>query len=325
MKEIIFLQKNQPSWEIVEKFVKGEVNLSPDELKSAYTNLVEALSYSRTFYPDSKTSLYLNNLALKVHTKIYSKKRFDFENIKRYWVYELPLLIYQSRKEFLISFLIFFVAVMIGIISTKYDDSFVRIILGDDYVNMTLRNIEKGDPLAVYKKANQLDMFLGITFNNIMVSFNAFAFGLMTPLGTGIILFKNGVMLGSFQQFFAGQGLFYDYLKTVWIHGTFEISAIIIAGAAGIILGNSFLFPGTYSRSISFKMGALRGVRIILALIPIFIIAGFLEGFVTRLTEMPDVINFLIIILSLSFMIWYFVIYPIKIYKRSTDVELITD
>lgn len=321
MKEIIFLQKNKHQWELVEKFVKGDLDLSPEELKTAYLNLIDSLSYSRTFYPESKTTIYLNNLALRVHSSIYSKKKFDIDSFKKFWIKDLPLLMYDSRKELLISFLVFFVSMLIGIISTKYDDSFIRLILGNDYVAMTLRNIEKGDPMGVYKTANQLDMFIGITLNNIMVSFNCFVFGTFTSLGTGFILFRNGVMLGSFQQFFVEQGLFYEYFRTVWIHGTLEISAIVIAGAAGIKFGNSVLFPGTYTRLVSFQMGAIQGVKILLSLIPMFFIAGFLEGFVTRLTELPDVFNFFVILLSLTFVIWYFVIFPSIIHRRSLYAE----
>lgn len=323
MKEINFLQKNKSEWEIVEKFIGGNLKLTPDELKSAYTNLIDALSYSRTFYPNSRTTLYLNDLALKVHSKVYSKGKFDLSDFKRFWVYELPLIMYESRKELLISFSIFVIGLLIGLISTKYDDSFVRVVLGSEYVNMTLKNIEKGDPMAVYKSAKGIDMFLGITLNNILVSFKAFAFGLMSALGTAFILFQNGVMLGTFQQFFIEKGLFWESFRTVWIHGTLEISAIIIAGAAGIIIGNSFLFPGTYTRLVSFQRGAVRGVKISLGLVPVFIAAGFLEGYVTRLTNLPDIFNLFIIILSLIFVVWYFVIYPVKIYKRSIYGKLI--
>jgi uncharacterized membrane protein SpoIIM required for sporulation len=211
---------------------------------------------------------------------------------------------------------------LIGAVSTQYDDTFVRLILGDEYVNMTMKNIDKGDPMAVYKAMGQTDMFFRITLNNIIVSFNVFAFGLLTSFGSGLMLFKNGVMLGSFQQYFINEGLFWTYFRTVWIHGTLEISAIIIAGSAGIVLGNSFLFPGTYTRLISFQKGAIRGSKIILSLIPVFIIAGFLEGFVTRLTDLHDSINIMIIILSLTFILWYFVIYPKQIYTRSKNGKL---
>src|SRR5690606_15344093 len=100
-------------------------------------------------------------------------------------------------------------------------------------------------------------------------------------------LFYNGVMLGSFQYFFHQRGLLMESALTIWIHGTLEITAIVIAGGAGIVMGNSILFPGTYSRTESLMRGARRGVKIVLGMIPIFLVAAFLESFVTRLTDMP--------------------------------------
>ena len=84
------------------------------------------------------------------------------------------------------------IVLLIGIISTANDDKFVRLILGDSYVNMTMENIAKGDPMAVYKKMNQVDMFMGITFNNIVVSFYTFIAGILLTFGTGYMLFSNG-------------------------------------------------------------------------------------------------------------------------------------
>ena len=200
--------------------------------------------------------------------------------------------------------------------------------MGDTYVNMTLENIDKGDPMAVYKKMNEVDMFLGITVNNIYVSFLCFAFGIFFSLGTGYLLFTNGIMLGAFQYFFYTKGLLVESVLVIWIHGTLEISAIIIAGCAGLTLGNSFLFPGTYSRATSFVRGAKQGVKIavglvpIVALIPIFITAGFLESFVTRHTQMPMWLSLTIIIGSLTFIIWYFIIYPIRLNNKAKTINL---
>ena len=87
------------------------------------------------------------------------------------------------------------IALIIGVFSAANNDSFVRLILGDSYVNMTSENISKGDPMAVYKQMNQVDMFLGITFNNIRVSFFAFMLGILFSFGTAYILFSNGIML----------------------------------------------------------------------------------------------------------------------------------
>jgi hypothetical protein len=92
-----------------------------------------------------------------------------------------------------------------------------------------------------------------------------------------------------------------------------EISAIVIAGGAGLVMGNSLLFPGTFSRQQSFIRGAKQGVKVIVGLVPVFITAGLLEGFVTRYTEMPLALSLLIIGGSLGFILWYFVFYPRRV------------
>jgi uncharacterized membrane protein SpoIIM required for sporulation len=130
---------------------------------------------------------------------------------------------------------------------------------------------------------------------------------------------RNAIMLGSFQYFFYDQGLLWESARTIWIHGTIEISVIIIAGCAGLVLGNSILFPGTYTRLQSFIRGAKDGLKILLSTVPFFIIAGFLEGFVTRHTEMPDWLALFIILGSLSLILFYYVIYPIKLKRKHEE------
>src|SRR5205085_11591860 len=102
----------------------------------------------------------------------------------------------------------------------------------------------------------------------------------------------------------------------VWIHGTLEISAIIIAGAAGLVLGNSLLFPKTFRRIDSLKKGARDGMKMMIGLVPVFIAAAFLEGFITRYSTMPKAISITILVSSLAFIIWYFIIWPIRVGKN---------
>ncbi|MBK7630105.1 MAG: stage II sporulation protein M [Ignavibacteriales bacterium] len=320
MKEVQFIKNNSERWREVELFLSKKTSFKdPDKLAELFIQLTDDLSYSKTFYSQSKTTQYLNSLTSKVHQSVYKNKKEKGSRIISFWKYELPEIFYARRKELLISFIIFFVAVVIGIVSSAGDTGFVRLILGDSYVNMTLENIDQGDPLAVYKKMNGVDMFMGITFNNIRVSFYTFMSGLLLSVGTVMLLLYNGIMLGTFHHFFFERNLLFKSLSIIWIHGTIEISSIIIAGAAGLILGNSILFPKTYSRRQSFLIAAKDGVKIIIGLIPLFIIAGFLESFVTRYTKMQVFINLTIIISSLSFIIWYVVIYPTKLSRREVN------
>src|SRR5580704_1723588 len=98
-------------------------------------------------------------------------------------------------------------------------------------------------------------------------------------IGTVILLIQNGLMLGSFEYYFFSKGLGLQSILAIFIHGTIEISAIVIAGAAGLILGSAVMFPKTYSRWNSVLRGGKDGMKIVVGLVPFFLVAAFFEGF----------------------------------------------
>ncbi|MDR9418911.1 stage II sporulation protein M [Gracilimonas sp.] len=313
MREVAFLRKNADKWKEFEQLLKDKSFDNPDKLAELYIELNADLAYAQANYPGSKTEQYLNQLSVMVHDEIYRSKKEDTNRLITFWTQELPRLFASKQKELLYSLIVFSVAIGIGILSSANDPSFVRYIMGDAYVNMTISNIDEGDPLAVYKKAEELDMFFAITINNIRVSFYAFVSGLLTSIGVGLVLLNNGVMVGAFLHFFAKYGLIGEALRVIFIHGTLELSAIVIAGAAGFVVGNGFLFPGTLSRKESFIKAGREGLKMIVGLVPVFVAAGLLESFVTRYTQMPLWLSLIIILGSLAFVIYYFVILPLKL------------
>lgn len=319
MKEIVFLNQNAAKWRKFEETLDKPPKDQPDLIADLFIQLTDDLAYARSYYPKSQTTRYLNNLTQKAYSIIYRNKRENMSRLVRFWRYEFPEVIYHSRRYILYSFIIFTLSVLIGMISTANDDTFVRLILGDAYVEMTLANIESGDPMAVYKQMNEADMFMGITLNNIMVSLYAFIYGIFLSIGTAYILFINGVMLGSFQYFFHQHDVLYESLLTIWIHGTLEIWAIIVTGGAGLMMGHSLLFPGTYSRRNALIKAGQQGAKIIIGLLPLFVVAGALEGFITRHTEFPAIIRLLIILSSIAFIIYYFIIYPRQLTQLTQD------
>ncbi|MEP0548361.1 MAG: stage II sporulation protein M [Rhodothermales bacterium] len=315
MREAVFTRRSADRWKQFEQAL-GARSADPDALADLYVHVTDDLAYARTFYPNSATTDYLNGLAARAHHRIYRSRREDRGRLVRFWTDELPRLVYAERRALRAAAVVFLLAFAIGTLSAANDPSFVRLIMGDAYVNMTLDNIERGDPMAVYKQMNEVDMFLGITLNNVYVSFLAFVFGVFTSFGTAYLLLKNGVMLGAFQLFFHQHGLLAESVLTIWIHGTLEISAIILAGGAGFVVGNSLLFPGTYPRLTAFRRGAKNGLKLVVGLVPVFVAAGFLEGFVTRHTEMPLGLSLVIILGSLAAVVGYFVVYPIRLHRR---------
>lgn len=312
MREGLFIKRNIDKW----KQYQSEPATDPDEMAGQFTELVNDLGYARTFYPHSAVTRYLNGLASRIYLGIYKNKREQASRILRFWKIELPLVIRKYHREILYSFIIFALFALMAAFSAAHDETFVRGVLGDQYVDMTEDNIAKGDPFGVYKSDGQLAMFLRIAVNNIKVSFFVFIAGLFVSLGSVWLLFRNGVMLGAFQYYFFARGLGWKSILVIWIHGTLEISSIIIAGGAGLVLGNSILFPGTYKRIYSLKQGARDGLKMLIGLIPLFTVAAFLEGFVTRYSGMPVWLSLGILCFSLSFIIWYFVIYPLQLEKK---------
>ncbi|WP_343522875.1 stage II sporulation protein M [Pedobacter sp.] len=317
MREALFVKQNSEKW----KHYDSMQQANPDEVANQFIEITNDLAYSKTFYPNSKTTAYLNGLASKLHQAVYKNKKEKSNRFIYFWKTELPLLFLQHRKQVFYAFAFFLISCAIGALSAKYDDTFVRLIMGDSYVNMTNENIAKGDPFGVYKKDNGFMMFMQISANNIYVALYTFVLGIIFSFGAIVSLFRNGVMLGSFQYFFFSKGLGLQSVLVIWIHGTLEISAIVLAGAAGLILGNSFLFPKTYTRMASVLKGAKDGLKIVIGLIPIFIVAAFFESFVTRHTEMPVGLSIFILLSSAAFIIWYVIIYPIKIHRKEPTLD----
>ena len=321
MREALFIKQNTERWK---EYENAPTN-NPDELATHFLMITDDLAYAKTFYPNSKTTTYLNKLAAGFHQSIYRNKKENSNRVVQYWRFDLPLLFKKHRRQLLYSFIFFSVFFLIGVISAKYDNTFVRLVMGDDYVNMTNENIAKGDPFGVYKNGNSFLMFYQIAKNNLYVTVLNYVSGIFASLGTLYILFNNGLMLGAFEYFFFSKGLGTESILVIWIHGALEISSIIIAGGAGLVLGNSIIFPQTYKRADSIKKGAVEGMKITVGILPIVVVAAIFESFVTRHTEMPVWLSITILLGSLIFIIWYVIIYPIKLSKNPKYISIINE
>lgn len=327
MREAMFIKKNVEKWTSYQQ----EKPANPDETAERFTTLIDDLSYAKTYYPRSKVTRWINGLAAGIYQDIYRNKKEKLSRIFDFWKYELPLTFKKYHRIFLFTTLVFCLFVAIGVWSSISNPEFVRGVLGNEYVAMTEDNIAKGDPFGVYKDENPFSMFVRIAFNNIRVAFFTFIGGFTLGIWTMNILWSNGIMLGSFQYLFFSHGLGIQSILVIWVHGTIEISSIVIAGSAGFILANGILFPGTYTRLESFKRGAKDAAKVLLCLVPFFIAASFLESYVTHLMSqtydkqanagLPVWAGVLILLGSVSMIIWYFVIWPVKLHKRGNSFK----
>jgi uncharacterized membrane protein SpoIIM required for sporulation len=309
MRETKFIEQNRDKWLKFEKILQDNKK-DPEELSSLFMEVTDDLSYSRTFYPNRSVRVYLNNLAQRTFYSIYRNRKSRLKKFWQFWKDDVPQMLFESRFDLLLSFLVFMLSVSIGVFSSMMDPEFCRVVLGDGYVDMTLENIKEGKPMSVYQDPDQGSMFMQITINNLRVAFITFILGILFGGGTIFILIVNGIMVGTFQYLFFQQGVYADSILTIWLHGAIEISSIVIAGAAGIHLGRGMLFPGTYTRLQGLQLSARRALLIYLTIVPLIIMAGFIESYITRYSDASYVVRAVFIIVSFAFMIGYFVFYP---------------
>lgn len=323
MQEPAFIKRNLKKWKRFEQISLDSQpadGVEPDELAAGFIEVTDDLSYARTFYPESNTTRYLNELAARMHSRIYRNKKAKPGRLSSFWRFELPLTFYEAYRPMLVALIVFFLGVGIGVLSTSENPDFARALLGDEYVDRTLDDIESGEVLAMYGHGSGLDVFLGVTLNNIQVALLSFASGMLLGLGTlGLLLF-NGILIGTFHTLLARYGQLEASLYTVYLHGTLEIFSLVIAGGAGFMLAGALLFPGTHTRVRSLMTTARKAVKIVIGLLPLFLIAGLLEGFVTRYGDgsLPGgfLLNAVIILLSLGFLLFYFGLYPVMVHRR---------
>jgi uncharacterized membrane protein SpoIIM required for sporulation len=308
MRETNFIQQNKEKWGKFEKVVSSG-KTDPEELSNLFLEVTDDLSYARTFYPNRSVRVYLNGIAQKIFYSIYRNKRGGVGRFFSFWSKEVPQILYESRKELFFALTIFLLAVGIGVLSTMMDVDFPRVILGDEYVNRTMQNIEEGRPMSVYSRGDSSDMFFQIAFNNLKVACLAFIVGLLFGVGTVYLLLFNGIMVGAFQMLFIQQGIYWESILTIWSHGTIEIACIIIAGGAGLTLGRGLVFPSTYSRVQSLQLAARRGILIMVTIAPLIILAAFIEGFFTG-SSASMASRMIVVSISLGFVLLYFVAYP---------------
>ena len=312
MREALFIKRNRERW----RQIQDNPSNHPDEMAKEFIQLVEDLGYSKTFYPVSKTTQYLNAAAAKKYLAIYENRKEKRNRVFIFFKYSLPLIIAKHHRVLLITFSLFVLFVTIGFFSAKNDQTFVRQILGDGYVDMTEQNIKEGHPFGVYGFGNEFLSFIYIFINNMYVSLLEFGGGIFFAYPTITGLMYNSIMVGAFEFMFYSNGLLKDSLLTIMIHGTIELSTFVISAASGIILAKSWLFPGTVKRIDALKQGAKEGLIIALSNFPMLFIAAFFEGFLTRHTDMPLWLKLFIIAVSVTIIVGYFIIYPILLKKK---------
>jgi uncharacterized membrane protein SpoIIM required for sporulation len=250
--------------------------------------------------PSDDLEIYLNHLVARAHGQIYRSPAPGWSRIWGFLRVTFPRTFRRTAKWTLLATGIFALGSLFGFGVTTLDDSFAPLIVSP----AILRMVEEGrvwfdSILAIRPLASSM-----IMTNNISVTFTAFAFGIFCGLGTVYVLAFNGLMVGTLAALCHIHGLDVPFWSFVLPHGVIELTAIWIAGGAGLLLGSGLVAPGDLPRRDSLVRRGRRSIELILGCIPLLVVAGAVEGFVSP-SHVPAALKFVVAGILLLLLLFY--------------------
>lgn len=309
-----WLEERQPAWRQLEAIVDNLYRRGPRrtpvedvvELTDLYQAACADLARLRSYKADPELIRPLNRLITRAHGQIYRGGARHSWRISHFFLVRNPRLFREAWKFMLASLLISASSALMAYFTVQHSPDVVADILGggcadrEFYGSKSVADIRErfgheGNPM--------LSSF--VITNNIRVALAAFALGITFGLGTIYMLVVNGAMLGGIAGAFAKSGIGWQLWMVILPHGALELSAIVVAGGAGLLLGHSLWCPGQRTRRRALREEAIRAMQLAVGLIPAFIVAGIFEGFVTPSDAIPDSLK-VILGIAVAIVFWLY-------------------
>lgn len=308
MKVKQFVQQNRQDWKQLEhimarmerrtKLTGADIDL----FHRLYQKSAQHLSYSQTYFSDEEVTVYLNGLVSNAHNILYKDQVSSGKQIHRFFSTVFIGLLLDQWKFIVAAMLLFTFGAIAGFISVATNQLHL-------YALLPAEMAQGVDPEQLGANHGSIDsslMSAEIMTNNIQVAILAFAGGITFGILTVYLLLFNGLMVGALAAVFWHYGMSYEFWAYIVPHGMIELTAIFIAGGAGLLMGYKLFVPGRFSRVFQLKQQAKRSVQLLLGTIPLFVIAGLIEGFITPAAlslEMKYLVAFLTVIGLIVYMV----------------------
>ena len=290
-----WLEKRRPYWEELEKLLtrcgtSGVNALSRRELRSLsllYRQVASDLSILRQDQSGRLYATHLNRLLARAHNIIYIGKGGSPLGVLLFFTRTYPQVFQRNFNYVLAAFIVFLAGGVAGLLATLYNPSFQLQVLGPTMVETIERHkMWTHSVVAIKPVAGS-----AIMTNNLSVTFMTFAMGITAGLGTVYMLFFNGLLLGVIGTACWLNQMSLQLWSFVVSHGVLELPAIFIAGGAGLRVAQGLLFPGLLSRKDSVQAAGAEAIQLLLGTIPMLVIAGILEAFLSPTSE-PVLLKF---------------------------------
>lgn len=292
-----FVLQRQAAWRELGEIVdlaqrRGQKKLGAAKalrLLDLYRQTSSDLARLRTLKLDSELERKINRLVIRAHGQIYmgrESSRSSQWSMVDFFVRRLPEVFRQTWRYTLFAFILCSAVYGMAYILVQQHPEIIADIMGGMESEFTGPK-KPEDIIDRFQQTHSSVLSASVTTNNIQVAMLAFAMGITFGLGTLYVLIVNSAMLGGIAGAFARSDIESVLWATILPHGALELSAIVVAGAAGLVIGHALWAPGRRTRSRALQEQAIPAAQLAIGLVPAFIVAGFFEGFVTPSLTLP--------------------------------------
>jgi uncharacterized membrane protein SpoIIM required for sporulation len=286
-----FIVRNAGAWQRLELLShqsrgRGRPLTPPeaDELVALYQRTAAQLSYARAYYDDPGLTARLTALVATASAAIYRAPKVSSHTVRRFFTETFPASVWISRRFVLAAAAVMFVPAIALAAWTATSPRALDVAVPKEQQDAILESRFED----YYSSRPAAEFATQVQVNNIQVSLLAFAGGVLAGLGTAVILFQNGINVGVMAGLFIHAHQAGKFFGLILPHGFLELTAITIAGGAGLRLGWAIIAPGDRRRSEALAEEGRRCIVIVVGLVLCFIVAGTIEAFVTP-SDLPTV------------------------------------
>jgi len=324
MKQLEFESSHNKFWDDIESFLeKLNSNKKADKLESYnqqlssfpsdYRRLCQHLAVSKSRRYSSGLVSRLNGLVQRSYESLYSRSLSERGGLIGFFVYGFPASLRSNGPFLWVACAVFVLPLVLIMIGVLINDQLIYSVMDPANVRMMESMYDPG--IEKFGRERQSDsdimMFGHYIYNNIGIAFRCFAMGLFAGVGSLFVLAFNGLHIGAVMGHLTSVGFTETFYPFVVGHGSFELTAIVFSGAAGLKLGFALIAPGKFTRLHALKIAAKDAIKIMYGVFVMLLIAAFIEAFWSSSSNMPAAVKY-----SVGGVLWVLVLYYCFFFAR---------
>ncbi|MFI2812075.1 MULTISPECIES: stage II sporulation protein M [Microbulbifer] len=288
MRQREFEKRHESGWRELEAALRTDGGTVAD-LPGRYRQLCQQFAMASERHYTSDLQERLNRLVMAAHQRIYRRRPLRRSAWVDYLLGGFPRAVRSQARAVYLSTALFLLPALVLGIGCYLNDSLVYTLMEPEQVSLFESMYDPANRVTGRERGSDSDLYMFGFYikNNIGIAFRTFAAGIIFGVGAVFILVFNGVYIGATAGHLTRLGFGGTFYPFVIGHGAFELTAIALAGAAGLCLGQSLIDPGGYPRLVALRKAASRAMQIMYGTFLMLVLAAFLEAFWSSSQSLP--------------------------------------